>query len=94
MENYNKNGHSKKIPNKKKPVATGLFKRCYSWIIIIVVGMAEETAKPMSKLNLFYTNNDLKRHGEEMIDDDNIIIVHILVSMFVGTSTSIHCSLD
>jgi hypothetical protein len=29
-----------------------------------------------------------------MIDDDNIIIVHILVSMFVGTSTSIHCSLD
>jgi hypothetical protein len=56
--------------------------------------MAEETAKPMTKLNLFYTNNDLKRHGEEMIDDDNIIIVHILVSMFVGTSTSIHCSLD
>lgn len=51
-------GIQRKYPIKKKPVATGLFKRCYSWIIIKVVGMAEETAKPMTKLNLFYTNND------------------------------------
>jgi len=49
-------GIQRKYPIKKNPVATELFKRCYRGIK--VVGMAEETAKPMTKLNLFYTNND------------------------------------
>jgi len=57
MENYKKNGHSKKIPNKKKPplplscsndATEG--SKLLEW--------RGETAKPMTKLNLFYTNND------------------------------------
>ena len=58
--------------------------------------MKEEPAKRMTQSNLFYTNSGEKRSTEEimMIDDDNIIIVHFLESMLVGTRTSIPFSLD